>query len=332
MARKNLVATNDVAVEERGGAKRMPSGWSRWWIYQRERFPIFAHGMLIAAFSFCMVAYSALARGYVHIPDPKAIIVAFGTAFICFLQLRIADEFKDFAEDSRYRPYRPVPRGLVTLRELGIVAVAGGVVQLLLALWLSPTLLPFLLALWLYLGLMTREFFVSSWLKAHPITYMWTHMLIIPLIDLYGTACDWLGAHTGAPASLVFLLCVSFCNGFAVEIGRKIRAPQDEETGVETYSYLWGRKTAVLAWLGVLVATACFAVLTAGAIHFTLPVMILFGLLLLLAALVAASFLRKPLSGRGKLIEHFSGIWTLLVYLSLGALPLLWLLSQKGWH
>lgn len=48
----------------------MPPGWSRWWIYQRERFPIFAHGMLIAAFSFCMVAYSALARGYVHIPEP----------------------------------------------------------------------------------------------------------------------------------------------------------------------------------------------------------------------------------------------------------------------
>ena len=37
------------------------------------------------------------------------------TSFLSFLQLRIADEFKDFDEDSRYRPYRPVPRGLVTL-------------------------------------------------------------------------------------------------------------------------------------------------------------------------------------------------------------------------
>ena len=37
----------------------------RWWIYQHERFPIFAHGVLIAAFSFCMVSYSSLVRGYV---------------------------------------------------------------------------------------------------------------------------------------------------------------------------------------------------------------------------------------------------------------------------
>ena len=167
---------------------------ARLWIYQRERFPIFSHGALIAAFSFCMVSYSALTRGQAHIPDGKTLFVAFMTAFICFLQLRIADEFKDFEEDSRYRPYRAVPRGVVSLRELAIIGVIGGVIQFALALWLSPALLPFLLVLWLYLGLMSREFFVSTWLKAHPITYMWTHMLIIPLIDLYGTACDWRGA------------------------------------------------------------------------------------------------------------------------------------------
>ena len=45
------------------------------------------------------------------------------TSPVFFLQLRIADEFKDFAEDSRFRPYRPVPRGLVTLTELGWVGV-----------------------------------------------------------------------------------------------------------------------------------------------------------------------------------------------------------------
>ena len=32
---------------------------TRWWTYQRERFPVFAHGSLIAAFSFSAVSYSA---------------------------------------------------------------------------------------------------------------------------------------------------------------------------------------------------------------------------------------------------------------------------------
>lgn len=304
--------------------------FTRLWIYQRERFPIFSHGVLIAAFSFCMVSYSSLLRGYVRIPDGKALFVAFVTAFVFFLQLRIADEFKDFQEDLRYRPYRPVPRGLISLRELGTVGIAGGVIQFALALWLSPALLPFLLVAWLYLGLMSREFFISSWLKAHPITYMWTHMLIIPLIDLYGTACDWRVADAAVPNVLFILLCMSFCNGFVLEIGRKIRSPQDEEPGVETYSVLWGRPHAVFAWFGALLLTAVGVVLSASEIGFALPDVVLFAALLLVAAWLTARFLRNPVAGRGKSIELFSSLWILLVYLSLGVLPLAWQLIAKG--
>ncbi|HLZ61072.1 MAG TPA: UbiA family prenyltransferase [Ktedonosporobacter sp.] len=322
-----LPRSNFAAVQEETGPQ--PSPLARWWIYQRERFPIFSHGALIAAFSFCMVSYSSLARGYVRIPESKELIVAFLTAFIFFLQLRIADEFKDFEEDQRYRPYRPVPRGLVRLRDLGILGLAGGVIQLALALWLSPALLPFLLAAWLYLSLMSREFFVRDWLKARPITYMWTHMLIIPLIDLYGTACDWRGAGAAAPTALVFIISVSFFNGFALEIGRKLRSPQDEETGVETYSFLWGRARGVVAWYAALLMTAISAVLAAGRTGFALPEAILCGALLLIAALMARNFLRHPVAGRGKWIESFSGVWSLLMYLSLGALPLLWPLLAK---
>ena len=50
-----------------------------------------------------------------------------------FLQLRIADEFKDYEDDARYRPYRPVPRGLVSLRELAWVGVGAAAIQLALA-------------------------------------------------------------------------------------------------------------------------------------------------------------------------------------------------------
>src|SRR5829696_4543202 len=95
----------------------------RWWAYQRERFPVFAHGLLIAAFS-----YSALLRGRAAV-EPAGALAAFVTAFLFFLQLRIADEFKDFEEDARYRPYRAVPRGLVSLRELGVVFALAGAVQ-----------------------------------------------------------------------------------------------------------------------------------------------------------------------------------------------------------
>lgn len=303
---------------------------ARWWIYQRERFPLASHAPVIAAFSFCMVSYSSLVRAELRMPASGELLVASATAFIFFLQMRIADEYKDREIDALFRPYRPVPRGLISLRELGALGISGGGLQLLLAFWLSPALLPFLLGTWLYLGLMTGEFFVGRWLRAHPLVYMCTHMFILPLIDFYGTACNWRAEGAAAPAALIFLLCVSLCNGFVLEIGRKIRSPRDEESGVETYSALWGRKRAVCAWYGALLATALCAWLAASRIGFALPEATGFLVLLAGAALIAARFLRRPLAGRGKQIETFSGVWTLLVYVSLGALPLAWQLIAKG--
>ena len=170
---------------------------NRWWIYQRERFPVFAHGPLIAAFSLSAVCCSSLLRGDFRLPSSLSLLVAFGTALLFFLQLRIADEFKDFEEDARHRPYRPVPRGLVSLQELGIVGVLSAVVQLGLAWMLRPELALLLVFVWFYLALMSKEFFVGSWMKSRPLFYMISHMAIVPLIDLYATACDWWPAASG---------------------------------------------------------------------------------------------------------------------------------------
>ncbi len=296
---------------------------NRWWIYQRERFPIVAHSVLIAVFSGSAFGYSVLLRGGTKIQNFSSIIVAFVSVFIFFLHLRIADEFKDFEEDLRYRPYRAVPRGLMSLRELGWLGIATGIIQLGLALWLTPTLALMLGLVWLYFGLMCKEFFVHNWLKAHPLAYMWSHMVIVPLINLYATACDWLVAQASPPAGVFWFLVASFFNGMIIEIGRKIRSPKDEEFGVETYSAVWGRRNAVLAWLGVVGLTAIASFISASQINFATPVAWLLAILLIVAIAVAWLFLRQPITKWAKLIEKMSSLWTLLVYLCLGIIPLL---------
>ncbi len=266
-------------------------------------------------------------------PAAAPALVAFVTALLFFLQLRIADEFKDFEEDSCYRPYRPVPRGLVTLRELGVLGILAAFVQLGLAVWLRPSLVVLLAAAWAYLVLMSKEFFVPAWLKAHPVPYMVSHMVIIPLVDLYATACDWWVAGEGPPRGLIWFLAVSYFNGLVIEIGRKVRGPKEEEEGVNTYSALWGRRNAVLAWLGSLLATAAFAFVAAWQIDFIVPVGALLAVLLLAAGVLAGQFLRCPEARRAKRIETASGVWTILMYLSLGAVPLLvraWLAGRGG--
>lgn len=295
---------------------------NRWWVYQRERFPIFAHAPLIAAFSFSALSYSSLLRGEIIWPTAQAFLVTLITSIIFFLQLRIADEFKDFDEDARYRPYRAVPRGLVRLRELGWLGAFGAFTQFALAIWLQPKLLILLLVTWFYLALMSKEFFVREWLKARPITYLWTHMLIVPLVDFYATGCDWLVAGKSQTDGLLWFLCVSFCNGIVIEVGRKLRAPADEEEGVQTYTVLWGCRRAVFVWLGVLLLTAICAVFAALKIAFVFPVALILGALILVAATISLHFLRCPKQGRGKRFEIMSGVWTLALYLCLGAFPL----------
>ena len=297
-----------------------PSFASKWWVYQRERFPVVAHGLLIAAFSSSAVSYSAMLRG--QIPRLTSIGVAFATCFLFFLQLRIADEFKDFEEDSRYRPYRPVPRGLIKLRELGVVFVIAAAIQLALALLLNWKLALVLAGVWVYLALMSREFFVRDWLKARPFTYMWTHMLIMPQIDFYATATDWIGTGSGPPRGVLLFLWVSFFNGMVIEIGRKIRAPQDEEEGVDTYSRVWGRSGAVTAWLCAIASTLAFALMAAWRIHSLMVAIIFLSVLALAAAAIAIRYLSAPSTPRAKSIEIMSGIWTLMMYLNLGLIPL----------
>jgi 4-hydroxybenzoate polyprenyltransferase len=242
---------------------------------------------------------------------------------VFFLQLRIADEFKDHQEDSRYRPYRPVPRGLVTLRELGTIAIAGALVQLALALYLKPELALLLILVWIYMFFMISEFFVRPWLKAHPFTYMWSHMLIMPLVTLYITACDWLVVGTTPTPGLLWFLAVSFFTGIVLEIARKIRAPHDEERGVETYSSLWGPRNAVIAWLGAFVLAVAVGLLAADRIGLAGPFVAMLSVMTVVIVLSGWHFIREPLSKRAKLIENVSGFGTLLIYLSLGFMPLL---------
>jgi 4-hydroxybenzoate polyprenyltransferase len=296
----------------------------RWWVYQRERFPVVQHGLLIAAFSFSAVCFSALLRGSADLPPAKAVLVAYGTAFLFFLQLRIADEHKDFEEDARWRPYRPVPRGLVTLRELAGLGGLAALVQLGLALWLDPSLVVLLAVTWTYLALMSKEFFVAGWLKDRHVLYLVSHMAIVPLVDFYATACDWWPSGEGTPPGLGWFVAVSYFNGIVIEVGRKVRAPADEEPGVNTYSALWGRRTATAVWLGALMTTAGLAAVAAYQIDWLVPMLAVLAVLLSLAGLVAARFLRDPAPGEGKLIENLSGLWTLLMYLGLGAAPLLY--------
>lgn len=298
---------------------------ARLWEYQAERFPVFKHGALIAAFGASAVCLSALLRGAT--PGLLSIVVAVLVLFGLFFQLRVADEHKDNEEDTRYRPERPVPRGLVTLAELRTVAIMVGVFQLMLSALLGWMLVGLLLLVWAWMAVMTKEFFVPEALKRRPLLYLVSHMMVMPLIDLYATACDWgpagVEAHDGFGLTLGAFLLLSLVNGSAIEIARKSWAPEQEREGVETYSKLWSPERAGVVLMAVLLAglaISAFVHVRSGA-----GVWFLFGLLLSAAwaAWTAIDYAAKPTPRASKALELSSGIYVLANYLLLGVLPLI---------
>jgi 4-hydroxybenzoate polyprenyltransferase len=295
----------------------------RFWTYLSERFALLPHVLMISAFTFSAASYSRISRGSEDIIPWAFLVTGIITSFCFFLLLRIFDEFKDFDKDSIYQSYRPVPRGLISLKELKWVAIVIITLQIILNAIIMPVMLIAYALVMIYMAVMTKEFFLKDWILKHPVIYMITHMLIMPLIDFYTTGLDWINADSSPSKGLIFFLLVTFLNGIVIEIGRKIRAPECEETGVETYSFLWGYKKATVIWLIVITATFIAALFASHFAGFGLVGVFVLLAFLLICTLPALVFLFKKTQISAQYIEYAAGLWTIAMYLTLGGVPML---------
>jgi 4-hydroxybenzoate polyprenyltransferase len=293
----------------------------RLYIYQKERFPLAVHGVLIAVFSFSAIAYSRLCRGETHFIPPGHYLACVFTNLTLFFLLRVADEYKDHEEDTAMRPYLPVARGLVSLKELGNTATLLFGLAVLLNIAAFPKVLPFFAATMGYLALMRYEFFAGAWLKRHMGVYMFSHMFIIPLADMYASAFDWRLGNAGPPAGLLWFFAVSYLNGMVLEIGRKIRVSEAEEPGVQSYTKIWGPKRGPAIWLFTLALNFIVAWVAAWYARHPLYVFLSLAALFSIAAVPGILFLIRPRKRLSKWIEGISLIWALGMYLLLGGIP-----------
>lgn len=216
--------------------------WRRFKAYLDERFPLVGYGVLIVSY------YSSnqfLAHALTHPGEPMGYSLRslLGAVVILgmFFHLRVFDEHKDYAEDCRHYPKRVLQRGLITLRNLkwfgalaiGIELAAGLVLGL-------PTLLAIVMAL-AFSVLMLKEFFVGPWLKRHFLLYAVSHMLIMPLLALVVFSVGTDRHFWEAPAWFWLYAFVGFFVTFNWEVSRKIRAPEEEIEGVDSYTKVFGR-------------------------------------------------------------------------------------------
>ena len=317
-------------------------------IYLNERFPLGKNSIFVLIFTLSGYIYTGLLYNSkiinqifskeIKVPMPWHKIVAlFIIIFMFFLQLRITDEFKDYEEDLKYRAYRPVQRGVVTLKALGKIGIATVIIQIILAYIIDFKIIYFMIIVWFYMFLMAKEFFIKEWLTKRILIYALSHvviMIFITLVIVNATQYIVLGEaenifkfvalqryRHNIDIALIPLFTLNYLNGIVLEIGRKTRRADEEEHGVQTYSKLWGKKKAVVI-LSLLFAVEYFLVILG--LSYTYEKYFLFSGLTLLIILIISiyfmiKFLKKDLSG--KIVESVSGLWIVFSSMGLGLLP-----------
>ncbi len=293
----------------------------RLWTYQAERFPLTRTAALVAVFSGASVSASAHFAGRV-LPGWPVYALAFVVTLIFFFQLRVLDEIKDADDDARFRPERPIPRGLVSLRLIVGLGLATVPLALGSALIVEPMVVPLLLLAWGWMALMTREFFVPAWLKSRPVAYMVSHMAIMPLIDLFVTGTEW-QPHGSPPPGLGLFLALSFANGCILEIGRKLWAAESEREGVETYSALWGPRRAATVWLGCLGLAFALLVAVGFATGAPLTTALIGIAALVFAARAALAYRVAPTPQSQAGADQGAGAWVFACYIAAGFAPMI---------
>lgn len=293
----------------------------RLWVYQSERFPLKQTVPLLAVFSAASITLSATLADR-PLPGIGAYLTGFALVFIVFFQMRACDEVKDRKDDMQFRPHRPIPRGLISLRTVVVIGLLLIPLAIGLALLWGHKLIWLLLLVWFWLCAMTVEFGVPVWLKGRPVIYLLSHMAIMPLIDLLLTGIEWL--PTGAPHPALWLfIALSFTNGCVLELGRKLWAPENEIAGVDTYSSLWGHRMATKVWF-VFIILSLLLLLGVGAA--TQANMLIAPLGIVGAAVCVwrgIEYMRNPSPENEKKVDTVAGLWVFLCYASAGFVPLL---------
>lgn len=222
-----------------------------------ERFPPVGHGVLILALVLCGRASAALATdGPLRIGWDLA-LTSVATA-LAFLALRALDEIRDEADDRIGRPDRPLPRGLVSIPELRVLAAACTIAGAGIAAALGATPLACYALLVAQVWSLGRAERPGDLTRRRGLVGALIHSGIVPAALLFGWAS---GSPIAWGTPLISTLLLVWGAGLALEVGRKVVTRDEERDGVETYSAVLGRPRALALTATFLTTAAAGAAL-----------------------------------------------------------------------
>jgi 4-hydroxybenzoate polyprenyltransferase len=218
----------------------------RFWIYQRERFPLSILSITTAAVlasTFAVLEWT----GFYDIPLWK--YIALGVAGLSFmLHTRIIDEIRDKEVDDVHHPDRPVQRGLVSIRELTVLGYANGGIFICIHALLDPLSGLLSAGLLLYSIVARYEVGPLAWLK--PRFWLYNVVMLGQMLLLQWIAYAALTQSLDWPAAIWMHGWGIWALTAQIEVARKCLAPEEETAYRDSYSARvgsWGSVGIVIA-------------------------------------------------------------------------------------
>lgn len=306
------VTTTIEHIEPRAGIT------SRLGAYLGERFPLLGNGLLILSFysSNQFLAHALNEPGQPMKYDLSS-LCGFVTILFFFLHMRIFDDHKDFIEDSRFFPDRVLQSGIVTLRELKFVAATAIGMQVALSVAVGVAAALSWTIAFLFSVLMLKEFFMRHWLKQRFLLYASVHMLIMPLLAMviwsfatrrfFWEMTPWYWLYS----------MVGFFLAFNWEVSRKIRVPEDEREGLDSYSRLFGTYGAAYLVLVIRIIDTVLVALVASHLGLSVWFYLLLVVLFLVCLVGVLQYRFQTSTATAKRLGIYAGIYIVAFDLAL---------------
>jgi 4-hydroxybenzoate polyprenyltransferase len=284
-----------------------------YYLYTKERFPV-VPAFLVSAVMFCSAYFFSGKFNPVNPVGITEMILGTLVVFLVTFHLRIFDEHKDYDKDTTAYPDRMLSRGLITLKDLRVLAYAAILIEAVISLYLGMTAFIIWIVILCYTLLMLKEFFVPEFLNSQMGLYLVSHQLLVPLIMMQGyflrkpQVCD--------PLMFIVFFAGALCAFMTYEIARKTWNPEREHELADSYTKSWGAKKTVMVNQALAVfstAALCFVFMSGNS--GIIPIIIQAAIYILFLA-ADIMFLNKPTLKNSKMLEGIGGLFTIAFYLN----------------
>lgn len=222
--------------------------------YLNERFPI--PPVILFALGYAVLAIGLTSATNIwryNSQSSLANLLLLSCVFFFFLlRQRAIDEFRDAKHDLKYFPDRPVPRGLISRKQVLVLGLCALILEVISAYLVGQKALGFYLLFFFYSLLTAKEFFVPKWLDKHFTIYFLLHEVIFLLLGLFFVFA--LSLHIfNVNSNLLISLVVLTASPMSIEVIRKFRPRYDKSNKAvaDTYSTVWGRRNALLVLISL---------------------------------------------------------------------------------